>query len=152
MDGSTYFNLFATKGTEYIIIIAFLLLLIPFWILLNRPVAVPGKLRKGFRTLSASILRIPQGVMFSDNHTWTHMQRSGNARIGLDDLLLHLTGPVRLTMMKSTGATVNKGEVISEIGHEGKKLRIASPVSGEIVAVNSIVEDDPSVLCTDPYG
>jgi glycine cleavage system H protein len=152
MDGFTYHNLFATKGTEYIIIIAFLLLIIPFWMLLNKPLTVPKKLRNAFNTLSASILRIPQGIFFSNNHTWAHMQKSGDARVGLDDLLLHLTGPVKLTMIKSPGATVRKGEPVSEIGHEGRKLIIASPVSGEIVAVNNVVENDPSILNSDPYG
>jgi len=152
MDGSTYYNLFATKGIEYIIIIAFLLLIIPFWMLLNKPLAVPKKLRNAFTTLSASILRIPQGILFSNNHTWAHMQKSGDARVGLDDLLLHLTGPVKLTMLKTPGSKVSKGEVISEIDHEGKKLTIASPVSGEITAVNQTVEDDPSILNSDPYG
>jgi glycine cleavage system H protein len=152
MDGFTYHNLFATKGIEYIIIIAFLLLIIPFWVLLNRPLTAPKKLRNAFSTLSATILRIPQGIFFSNSHTWAHMQKSGAARVGLDDLLLHLTGPVELTMMKRAGATVKKGEPVSEISHEGRKLIIASPVSGEIVAVNRLVEDDPSILNSDPYG
>jgi glycine cleavage system H protein len=152
MDGFTYYNLFATKGIEYIIIIAFLLLIIPFWKLLNRPLAVPKKLRSAFSTLSASILRVPQGILFSNNHTWAHMLKSGDARVGLDDLLLHLTGPVKLTMLKNPGTTVSKGEVISEIDHEGKRLIITSPVSGEIIAVNQAVEDNPSVLNSDPYG
>ncbi len=152
MDGFTYYNLFETKGIEYIIIIAFLLLIIPFWKLLNSPLAVRGKLRNTLSTLSASVLRIPQGIFFSNNHTWAHMQKSGDARVGLDDLLLHLTGPVRLTILKSPGATVSKGEVISEISHDGRKLIIASPVSGQIIAVNNTVEDDPSILNSDPYG
>jgi len=152
MDGFTYDNLFATKGIEYIIIIAFLLLIIPFWVLLNKPLAVNKKLRSALSTLSASILRIPQGIFFSNNHTWAHMQKSGDARIGLDDLLLHLTGPVKLTMIRGAGATVSKGEVVSEICHDGRRLIIASPVSGEIVAVNHIAENDPSILNSDPYG
>jgi len=152
MDGFTYDNLFATKGIEYIIIIAFLLLIIPFWMLLNKPLKDPKKLRNAFSSLSASILRIPQGIFFSSNHTWAHMQQSGYARVGLDDLLLHLTGPVKLTMIREEGAIVSKGEPVSEISHEGRKLKITSPVSGEVLAVNHIVENDPSILSSDPYG
>ncbi|MGB8359404.1 MAG: glycine cleavage system protein H [Bacteroidales bacterium] len=152
MDGFTYYNLFQTKGIEYIIIIAFLLLIIPFWRLLNKPLKVPARVRNAFKTLSASVLRVPQGIFFSNNHTWAHMQKSGDARIGLDDLLLHLTGGVRVVMLKNPGNTVTKGDVVSEIDHEGKKLIIISPVSGKITAVNNILEDDPSVLNSDPYG
>jgi glycine cleavage system H protein len=35
MDGFTYVNIFDTKGVEYLAIIAFLLLLIPFWLFLK---------------------------------------------------------------------------------------------------------------------
>ena len=36
MEGFSYNNIFETKGIEYLAIIAFFVLLIPFWILLNR--------------------------------------------------------------------------------------------------------------------
>ena len=36
MDGFSYNNIFETKGIEYLIIIAFLLMIIPFWIIINR--------------------------------------------------------------------------------------------------------------------
>jgi glycine cleavage system H protein len=55
-------------------------------------------------------------------------------------------------MLKNPGNTVIKGDVVSEIDHDGKKLTIVSPVSGKITAVNHILEDDPSVLNSDPYG
>jgi glycine cleavage system H protein len=152
MDGFTYNNLFQTKGIEYIVIIAFLLLIIPFWKLLNRPLEVPARIKNAFKTLSASILRVPQGIFFSNNHTWAHMQKSGDARIGLDDLLLHLTGEVKVTMLKDPGNKVIKGDVVFEIDHEGKKLSIVSPVSGKITAMNQILEDDLSILNRDPYG
>lgn len=152
MDGFTYYNLFQTKGIEYLIIIAFLILIIPFWKLLNKPLEVPVRIRNAFKTLSASILRVPQGIFFSNNHTWAHMQRSGDARIGLDDLLLHLTGAVKVAMLKNQGNTVIKGDVVSEIDHDGKKLTIVSPVSGKITAVNHFLQDDPSLLNSDPYG
>lgn len=152
MDGFTYYNLFETKGIEYIIIIAFLLLIIPFWTMINRPLKLTGSIRKAFKTLTASILRVPQGIFFSDNHTWTYLGKSGNAKVGVDDLLVHLTGGVKVSMVRNQGATVSKGEVISVIDHEGKKLKIASPISGVITGVNHDLLDDPGSLREDPYG
>ena len=40
MDGFSYHDIFATKGLEYLVIIAFLALLIPFWIVLNKQVKI----------------------------------------------------------------------------------------------------------------
>ena len=40
MDGFSYYNIFDTKGIEYLVVIAFLLLLIPFWLALNKQVKI----------------------------------------------------------------------------------------------------------------
>ena len=36
MDGFSYTDIFATKGIEYLVVITFLLLLIPFWMILSK--------------------------------------------------------------------------------------------------------------------
>ena len=38
MDGFSYINIFDTKGIEYLVIIAFLVMIIPFWIIINKEV------------------------------------------------------------------------------------------------------------------
>jgi len=152
MDGFSYNNIFETKGTEYLIIIAFLLLIIPFWIIINRQARVTRRLNKAPGILSAAILRIPLGVFFSRNHTWAHLEKSGIARVGLDDLLLHLTGAVRFNSIKNTGEIVKKGDLMAEIDHEGKILKIFSPVSGEIADINAMLDENPEMLNEDPYG
>ncbi len=152
MDGFTYYSLFETKGIEYLIIIAFLILIIPFWLLINKPVKIASRIKRTIGILSASILRVPGGVFYSKNHTWTHLEKSGNAKVGLDDLLLHLTGEVNLKNMKAPGERVAKGEILTEVDQKGKKLSIVSPISGEIVGTNSLLTEEPGLLNEDPYG
>ena len=152
MDGFTYYSLFETKGIEYLIIIAFLILIIPFWMLINKPVKITDSLKRTFGILSAAIIRVPKGVFYSKNHTWTHLEKSGNAKVGLDDLLLHLTGEVTLNNLKTPGTIVSKGEVITVADQNGKTLSIVSPISGEIVGTNQMLYDDPGLLNEDPYG
>lgn len=152
MDGFTYHNLFETKGIEYLIIIAFLVLIIPFWMIINKPVKITSRLKRTFGILSASILRVPGGLFYSRNHTWTHLEKSGNAKVGLDDLLLHLTGEVDLNNLKTPGTRVLKGEMLTEVVQNGKTLSIVSPISGEIVSTNRMLDEDPALLNEDPYG
>ena len=61
MDGFSYNNIFETKGIEYLIIIAFLVLIIPFWIIINKQNAIKMQVKKALGVLSASVLRIPRG-------------------------------------------------------------------------------------------
>lgn len=152
MDEFSYVNLFDTKGIEYIIIIVFLILIIPFWKMLNRPLKTAAGRSGAASPLSASVAGVPQGLYFSNSHTWAHMLRSGEARIGVDRLLVNLTGEVSLNMLKESGTRIKKGEELSELIRDGKRLTIVSPVSGTVTGVNQDLLDDASVLSHDPYG
>jgi len=152
MDGFSYTNIFETKGIEYLAIIAFLVLLIPFWVLLNRKSKVTKHLREATGALTASILKIPQGLFFSKNHTWAHLEKSGTAIVGLDDLLLHITGEVRLHYSISTDEIINKGDILAEIDQKGKLLKVFSPISGKILDTNPFLGESPESLNKDPYG
>jgi glycine cleavage system H protein len=152
MDGFSYSDIFATKGIEYLIIITFLVLLIPFWMVLNKQVEIKSKIQKALGFISASILKIPQGLYYSKNHTWMYMEKTGTARIGLDDLLLHITGEVKFIINKRPGDTINKGDLLTEIDQNGKLLRLYSPVSGKITDTNKMIQEIPGMLNEDPYG
>lgn len=152
MDGFSYNNIFETKGIEYLAIIAFLVLLIPFWLALNKKGEITTQIRKASGVLSANILKIPQGIFYSKNHTWTHLEKSGTAKVGLDDLLMHITGEVRLHYFKNPDEIISKGEFLAEIDQKGKLLRIFSPISGKILHTNPLLHESPEMLNDDPYG
>jgi glycine cleavage system H protein len=152
MDQFTYTNIFETKGTEYLVIISFFAILIPFWLILNRKVSIKKKFQEVLGILSVNVLRIPQGLFFSKNHTWTHLEKSGEARVGLDDLLLHITGEVKFSKLKNPGEIINKGDLLAEIDQNGKLLSIFSPISGKIVNTNSNLNENSEMVITDPYG
>lgn len=151
MDGFSYYNIFETKGMEYLIIIAFLALLIPFSLILNRKVRIRRQFRKAMGILTPGMLRIPQGVFFSMNHTWAHLTRSGIAKVGMDDMLLHITGEVSVNCLRKPGDFIKKGEAMSEVTHDGRMLRIYSPISGKIVGTNELLEESPWKLNEDPF-
>jgi len=143
MEGFTYTNLFDTKGIEYIIVIIFLLLLIPFWIIVNRK---SEAIQQSIRVLTANFLRIPKGLFYSRSHTWLYLEKSGQAKIGLDDFLQNVLGEITVQPLKSIGDTVKKGELLAFIEQRGKQLRIHSPLSGEIIGFNDFVFENNEVL------
>lgn len=152
MEGFTYNNIFDTKGIEYLIIITFLVLIIPFWYLINRRSGSKRITGNVTGILSSQILKIPHGLYLNGNHTWAHLERSGNALIGLDDFLLHVTGEIKLKNLNSPGKIIKKGELIADIDQNGKNLQIYSPVSGRIMKTNTLLYDSPGILNEDPYG
>jgi glycine cleavage system H protein len=152
MDGFSYQNIFETKGIEYLAIIAFFLILIPFWIILNRNEKIVARVRRTFGVLTSAILKVPQGIFFGSDHTWTHLGSNGIARVGVDDLLLHITGEVKVTCLANPGDRVRKGEIMAILEQNGKRLEISSPISGEVVVSNKKLSEDPELLTEDPYS
>ena len=152
MDGFTYTDIFETKGIEYLIIISFLVMLILFWIILNKQTEVKNRIHKAMGALTANLLRIPQGLFYSKTHTWAYLEKSGNAKVGLDDFLLQIVGDVKVNHLKFPGEKIRKGEILAEIDQNGKRLRIISPISGEVVIANTMILENPEMLHDDPYG
>jgi len=149
MDGNSYVDIFATKGLEYLMTILYICLIIPFWILLNK------KSRKyvvdKIRTLTLNILKIPKGIFFSKNYTWSFLQKDGNAKVGINDLLQHFIGKVKINNLKKEGDIIKKGQVITLINKDNDKLlKIYSPISGRIIKNNYRLEEN-SELLNNPY-
>lgn len=151
-ESFNYVNIFETKGIEYLMTIAFFAILIPFWIYLKNPMAVKEKFKQVIGTLSEKILKIPLGLFYSKNHTWMQLEKSGNAKVGLDDLLMHITGEVNVSNFKQPGEKVRPGDIIAQIEQNGKQLNISSPISGEVQSVNTSINENPSIINEDPYG
>lgn len=152
MDGFTYNNIFDTKGIEYIAIIIFFLLLIPFWIYLNRRVSLRQAVGEGVSSLSLGRISIPKGIFFNQNHTWAFLEKSGEARIGLDDFLLHVMGSVSVDPLLLPGTPVTKGQPVAKIRQDGRELLVSSPVSGILLSSNTSVLENPELMQQDPYG
>jgi len=151
MEGFTYHNIFDTKGIEYIFIIIFFAVLIPFWIILHRKSRKLALVSEAF-SISPDDLRIPQGVFFGRNHTWLYLLKNGKARIGLDDLLMHTTGLVNISFTAEPGTRVEKGDLIAELNHKGNRLQILSPLSGEIRKANDSLNKHPEQMNNQPFS
>ncbi|MEB3845899.1 MAG: glycine cleavage system protein GcvH, partial [Desulfurococcales archaeon] len=54
--------------------------------------------------------------------------------------------------LPETGITVSAGEEVATVESVKHTSPIYSPVTGEIVEVNEILEDEPDTVNKDPYG
>jgi len=151
MDPNTYINIFETKGLEYILTILYFAILIPFWIVLNNP-KVRKYLKDKIKVITLSILKIPRGIFFSKNYTWSYLEKSGLANVGVNDLFQHFVGNVEVKHIRKTGDLIRKGQIITLISKNDKILKISSPISGEIVKINKSLEINSELLNDNPYN
>ncbi len=151
MENFSKVDIFETKGAEYLFIIGYLLVLLVVWKLSGRQSKAKDQIHEALKSLSDNVLRVPQGLFFNQIHTWTHLEESGLAKVGLDDFLQHIIGKIKFTNFKYPGEIINKGDLLAEIVQDKKKLSLYSPISGEIFNTNLTLLKNPEIFSEDPF-
>lgn len=94
----------------------------------------------------------PEGLFFDKSHTWIFMEKDGNVRIGIDDFLQHVTGPITRINMKKPGDSIKKGEPFLTLIQQGKHLDIQSPVSGIVREQNKELVANSGIINAAPFS
>ncbi|MCX6306839.1 MAG: hypothetical protein NT040_17880 [Bacteroidetes bacterium] len=97
-------------------------------------------------------MNIPKGIYFDKTHTWAFMEKDGSVKIGIDEFLQHVTGPLTRIEMKNAGEKIKKGDRLLTLIQKGKQLIIYAPVSGTITAQNKSLISNLSALNAAPYS
>lgn len=147
----TYVDLFATKGAEYMLVLAFLALLVPFWSLLNRPVRAGLSAARRIGASIAHWFRLPEGFYYHPGHSWA-LPQGEVVRVGVDDFAQRLVGRPERLDLPPVGSRVEQGEVAWRLQVDSKAVDMVCPVSGQVVAVNERVLERPELVNQDPYG
>ncbi|MFH1119848.1 MAG: hypothetical protein V1775_08490 [Bacteroidota bacterium] len=103
----------------------------------------------GFDVNSVSV---PKGLFFDKTHTWAFMESDGAVRIGIDDFIQHITGPISRIDMKKPGEKIKKGDLLFSIIQSGKQLNMYAPVSGTIKKQNEVLMNMSAYLNEAPYS
>lgn len=147
-------EIFATKGSEYIFILLFLLLLVFFWRFLNAP-GKPGNdaTESGAPAFPRNLLfRVAEGYFYHQGHSWAVPERQDVARVGIDDFAQQLLGQPGMVDLPQIGTRIEQGEKGWKLWIDSKSIDILSPVEGEVIAINREAIQSPGVINKDPYG
>jgi glycine cleavage system H lipoate-binding protein len=149
MEGFRFVDIFATKGIEYVIVMAFLAAFIYF----SRYLAHrPAPETEGGGTVPAGNFRVPEGLFFHQGHGWLRPEPGSVGVVGLDDFAQKLVGKVDSVEMPAPGTRLAQGDVAWNLVVGSVKIPMLSPVDGEVVAVNPEILRSPAILSQDPYG
>lgn len=97
-------------------------------------------------------VKAPAGLYYDKTHTWAFMEKNGTVRVGVDDFMQRVTGPVSRIKMKESGDSVRKGELLFTLVSAGKQLNMYSPVSGIITDHNKALSKNATLANNSPYG
>jgi glycine cleavage system H protein len=95
---------------------------------------------------------IPETLSYTQEHEWVTEPSDGVVTVGITAYAADALGDIVYVSLPQEGATVEAGEPCGEAESTKSVSDVYSPVTGEVVAVNSAVEEDPAVINADPYG
>ena len=92
-----------------------------------------------------------EDLFYSREHTWVRVD--GNiATVGISDYAQEQLGDIYSVELPEPDRAVEQDEAFGSIESSKSVAELISPVSGEVISVNEDIEDDTSVISSDPYG
>lgn len=98
------------------------------------------------RSAAPPLARTPDGIFFTPSHTWLNLFPSGKVRLGIDDFITRMIDAPEITLLKSAGETVRKGDPILLLKEDGHNLTVRSPIDADVVTVNDALPTHPEAL------
>ena len=96
---------------------------------------------------------VPAELSYTSEHEWVSaLTAEGTVRVGITDHAQDALGDVVYVDLPSVGDSIAAEESFGEIESTKSVSDLFAPISGEIVAVNETLDDDPAQVNSDPYG
>ena len=93
----------------------------------------------------------PKDLKYDREHEWVRLD-GDVATIGISDFAQDQLGEVVYVDLPSVGEAMSTGESFGEVESVKSVSELFSPVSGEVVEVNSALDDAPEAVNDDSYG
>jgi glycine cleavage system H protein len=88
-----------------------------------------------------------------EHQVWARLEQGGTAVVGITAMGIHLAGgEIYMARPKMVGAAVTQGSSVGVVELAKSIVSVKSPVSGEVVAINTRLGDVPELVHRDPYG
>ncbi len=95
---------------------------------------------------------VPQELKYTKSHEWISVEVDGSVRVGISDHAQEALGDLVFVELPAVGESINRGDACAVVESVKAASDIYSPVSGEVIAVNEDLEDEPGVINSDPFG
>ena len=95
-------------------------------------------------------LNLPDNLRYAKDHEWTRLE-GGKVKIGIDDYAQDQLGDIVFVELPEVGATFAKGEEFGTVESVKAVSELFMPVGGEILAINTALEETPEHVNNSPY-
>jgi glycine cleavage system H protein len=102
--------------------------------------------------LDPTMSEIPGDLKFLKSHEWARVEDNGLVRVGISDHAQGQLGDLVYVELPEIGASVQANTGVAVVESVKAASDIYSPVSGEIVEVNELLNDKPETINEDAFG
>ena len=94
----------------------------------------------------------PNDLRYASSHEWVRRLEDDVVEVGISDFAQAALGDVVYIELPEVGSEVSATQECCAVESVKAASDIYAPVSGEVVAVNAALEDEPELLNESPYG
>ncbi|MCF6168679.1 glycine cleavage system protein GcvH [Lutibacter sp.] len=96
-------------------------------------------------------MNIPAELKYTKDHEWVKIE-GNTATIGITHFAQSELGDIVYVDVDTIDETVEKDEVFGSVEAVKTVSDLLMPLTGEVIAFNEVLEDEPEKVNTDPYG
>ena len=93
----------------------------------------------------------PANLKYTKDHEWIDLA-ADSGKVGITDYAQQQLGDVVYVDLPEVGARLKQGQSFGTIESVKAVSELYSPVSGEVVDVNTALKDKPETVNKDPHG
>ena len=94
---------------------------------------------------------MPDELYYHEEHSWARVEGT-KVTVGMTDMFQKEAGDIVFVDLPEEEDEVSQGETCGKIQSRKWIGKLVAPVSGEIETINEDLEEDTSLINSDPYG
>jgi glycine cleavage system H protein len=94
---------------------------------------------------------LPGDLLYTEEHEWLRREDDGSVTIGITDHAQSALGDLVYVELPEVGQDVDAAGEMAVVESVKAASDVYAPISGNILAVNKALADDPEKINTDPY-
>ena len=95
---------------------------------------------------------VPEDLLYTKEHEWAKLADNGEVTIGITDHAQDALGDVVFVELPEVGDSFDAEDKFGVVESVKTVSDLYAPCGGEVIEVNSMLEDAPETVNGDPYG
>jgi glycine cleavage system H protein len=95
---------------------------------------------------------MPIELKYASTHEWARLEEDGTVTVGITDHAQAALGDVVFVETPEVGVVLAAGDDAGVVESVKAASDIYAPLTGEVLAINMLLEDDPETVNSDPYA